>query len=92
MFGILFGFVFFPKALKSMIGKVSTNYISTNGFLLLMILQNIALKPGSEIRKMYTNVPFAITVKIYVFSVTNAAAVTKGEKPILQEVGPFFFE
>lgn len=41
---------------------------------------------------MYTKVPFAITVKIYMFNITNPAEVTKGARPMLQEIGPYFFE
>lgn len=51
-----------------------------------------SLKPGSEMRELFTEMPFAITVKIYMFNVTNPAEVTKGAKPILDEVGPFYFE
>lgn len=52
----------------------------------------IALKPGSDIREMYTTVPFAITFKVYLFNVTNPVEVTRGGKPQLQEVGPYIFE
>lgn len=54
--------------------------------------QSIALKPGSEMREMYTKVPFAITIKVYLFHVVNPVEVTAGAKPILKEIGPYIFE
>ncbi len=56
------------------------------------MFQKIALKPGSEIRSLYTKVPFPIDFKMYIFNITNADEVTKGAKPKLQEIGPYMFE
>ncbi|KAJ8687777.1 hypothetical protein QAD02_023571 [Eretmocerus hayati] len=52
----------------------------------------IALKPGSPTRDLWSKFPFFIEYKIYLFNVTNADDVSNGAKPILQEVGPYFFE
>lgn len=50
------------------------------------------MKPGSEIRKMFEKVPFAIDFKIYVFNYTNPEEVMRGGTPHVQEVGPYMFE
>lgn len=52
----------------------------------------MALKPGSEIRQMYVKVPFPLVFKMYIFNVTNHLEVTKGETPVVDEIGPFVFE
>lgn len=41
---------------------------------------------------MFEKVPFALDFKIYLFNVTNKDDVMTGAKPILQEIGPYFFE
>lgn len=55
-------------------------------------MQQVGLKPGSDIRALYTKVPFPVDFKIYLFNITNSEEVTKGAKPKLQEVGPYVFE
>lgn len=96
VFGILFGYAFFPSMLKKMVGKVNHQtrklYRKDVNCRLLCQLQNIGLKPGSEIREMYATVPFPLTVKIYLFNVKNPNEVTKGAAPLLEEVGPYVFE
>lgn len=43
-------------------------------------------------RDMFTEVPFPLDFKIYLFNVTNKEEVIVGGKPHLQEVGPYYFE
>lgn len=43
-------------------------------------------------REMWEALPFPMVFKIYVFNVTNSAEVSKGEKPIVDEVGPYVYE
>lgn len=57
-----------------------------------MIKKQLQLKEGKEIRDMWVKVPFAIEFKVYIFNVTNAKDVSNGDKPMLDEIGPFFFE
>lgn len=53
----------------------------------------MTLKPGNEIRDMWSNLPFSIDFKIYLFNVTNARDVEEnGDIPMLDEIGPFVFE
>lgn len=41
---------------------------------------------------MYVKVPFPLDFKIYIFNVTNYLEVSKGDSPVLDEVGPFVYE
>lgn len=43
-------------------------------------------------REMWTVVPFPVDFRIYLFNVTNANEIQGGAKPIVKEVGPFFYE
>ncbi|XP_050445095.1 sensory neuron membrane protein 1-like [Cataglyphis hispanica] len=56
------------------------------------IKKAIALKPGSEIREMWSNFPLPLDFKIYMFNITNPDEIVQGQKPIVQEVGPFFYD
>jgi hypothetical protein len=41
---------------------------------------------------MWSNFPDPVGFKVYLFNVTNAADIQKGEKPVLSEVGPYVYE
>ncbi|XP_011149856.2 sensory neuron membrane protein 1 isoform X2 [Harpegnathos saltator] len=56
------------------------------------IKKAIALKPGSEIRGMWTSFPLPLDFKVYLFNVTNADEIMQGGKPKLNEIGPFFYD
>ncbi|KAL2716851.1 sensory neuron membrane protein 1-like [Vespula squamosa] len=52
----------------------------------------IALKEGSEMREMWSKFPLPLDFKIYLFNVTNPKEIAEGGKPIVNEVGPFFYD
>jgi hypothetical protein len=54
--------------------------------------QQLALKPGSETRQIWTKIPDPLSYKIYIFNVTNPMDVQTGGVPVLTEVGPYFYE
>ncbi|XP_011159294.2 sensory neuron membrane protein 1 isoform X2 [Solenopsis invicta] len=62
------------------------------GLIRSQIKKAIALKPGSEIREMWSAFPLPLDFKIYLFNITNPNEIAEGKKPKLQEVGPFFYD
>lgn len=84
MFGIIFGFVAFPKMLRSIIKSVSWAdsvkcFESTEAnFLSFWLCKQANLVPGSPIRAVYEKPPFYLNFLIYVFNVTNKEEVISG--------------
>lgn len=56
------------------------------------MLQGKNLSPGSPGRKLWEKLPFPMIFKMHVFNVTNTEAVNRGETPMLDEIGPYYFE
>ncbi|KAG7305165.1 Sensory neuron membrane protein 2 [Plutella xylostella] len=56
------------------------------------IKKNIQLADGSLMFDKWKKLPMPLTFKVYVFNVTNPDAVDSGERPRLQEVGPFVYK
>lgn len=46
----------------------------------LSLLKELVLKPGTELRELWTKAPFPLTFKVYVFNITNPQEVTDGGK------------
>ncbi|XP_053979000.1 sensory neuron membrane protein 1-like isoform X1 [Hylaeus volcanicus] len=61
-------------------------------FLKSQIKKQVRLKDGSEMRELWSDFPYPFEFKMYLFNVTNPVEVTAGEKPILQQVGPFYYD
>ncbi|KAL1131950.1 hypothetical protein AAG570_011561 [Ranatra chinensis] len=61
-------------------------------FLNYKIAQNVALKKGGEMRKAWTKIPLAVEFRIYIFNVTNSEEVHRGAKPVVNEIGPYFYD
>ena len=47
---------------------------------------------GSETRGYWEKAPIPAEFKVYIFNVTNHLAVHNGDTPMLDEIGPFWFE
>lgn len=43
-------------------------------------------------RPMFENIPFPLTFKVYIFNITNPDDILNGNKPKLNEIGPYVFE
>ncbi|KAJ8687778.1 hypothetical protein QAD02_023572 [Eretmocerus hayati] len=56
------------------------------------IHKQVALKDGSPTRALWSKFPFFLEFRIWLFNVTNPDEIKAGAKPILREVGPYFFE
>lgn len=50
------------------------------------------ITPGTMTRKIFERIPFALNYKLYMFNITNKDEVLAGAKPIMQEIGPYYFE
>jgi len=57
-----------------------------------MILESLALSPGSARLGSWLVPPVQAYMTAYAFNLTNPDEVIMGEKPILQEVGPFVYK
>lgn len=83
----LLGFVIVPTLLRSQLKKVKSPG-KTKQFAKLIFsflnknfpTQNLVLKPGSELRELWSEAPFAVTFKVYVFNITNPDDVVQGRK------------
>jgi hypothetical protein len=56
------------------------------------LFQNLALKKGSDLRKLWSKIPDGIPFKVYMFNVTNPMDVQVGKKPIVTEIGTYLYE
>ena len=61
-------------------------------FLKSQIKKQVGLKPGSDMRELWSTFPLPLDFKIYIFNVSNPTEILAGAKPIVQEVGPFFYD
>ncbi|GBP91391.1 Sensory neuron membrane protein 1 [Eumeta japonica] len=56
------------------------------------IFQEMALTPKTDLRGMWTKIPFALDFKVYLFNYTNPEEIQKGALPVVEEIGPYYFE
>lgn len=43
-------------------------------------------------REMWSKIPFPLDFKVYLFNVTNPVGIQNGDKPMVNEIGPYFYE
>ncbi|XP_055302266.1 sensory neuron membrane protein 1-like [Sitodiplosis mosellana] len=56
------------------------------------IEKNVNLRKNCIERGIYETLPFPLTLKFYIFDILNKDEVHNGSKPILKEIGPFYFD
>ena len=71
------------------------------GLLLLLSLSSLVrmglksqmqLKEGNTITNNWMDVPLAIAIKVHVFSIQNVKQFVSGAKPVLRELGPYYWK
>lgn len=54
--------------------------------------QNVVLSENSEQFERFVNIPQPLTMKIYIFNVTNVDAIQNGAIPQVEEIGPYIYK
>ena len=57
-----------------------------------LIMSEIPLLPGSKVTKAWIDPPVRPLLRLYFFNTTNPAGFLRGQKPRLEEVGPYVYE
>ncbi|XP_043284448.1 sensory neuron membrane protein 1 isoform X2 [Venturia canescens] len=52
----------------------------------------VKLKKGAEMRDVWSKLPIPLDFKVYLFNVTNPDEIKQGAKPIVHEIGPYFYD
>ncbi|XP_040822664.1 lysosome membrane protein 2 isoform X1 [Ochotona curzoniae] len=55
------------------------------------IQKNMVLRNGSEVLDSWEKPPLPVYTQFYFFNVTNPEEILRGEKPLLEEVGPYTY-
>ena len=55
-------------------------------------MAEIPLVPDSKVTKAWMDPPVRPLLRLYFFNTTNPAGFLRGQKPRLQEVGPYVYE
>lgn len=98
--GLIWSLFLFPTIVVAIMKNVRFPYERTNAnceqyisnVSTYFVFQQLRLKPGYFVRKMYETVPFPLVFKIHIFDIQNKDGILKGEKPIFKEVGPYTFQ
>ncbi|KAG6447788.1 hypothetical protein O3G_MSEX005186 [Manduca sexta] len=56
------------------------------------IQKSIQLENSSMMYDKWVKLPIPLIFKVYFFNVTNAEGINEGERPILQEIGPYVYK
>ncbi|XP_046745518.1 sensory neuron membrane protein 1-like [Diprion similis] len=66
-------------------------WVSFPPFLRSQLRKQVALVHGTEMREFWEKLPFHYVFKVYLFNITNAEGIENGEKPHVQQIGPYVF-
>ena len=80
----------FNHCLLIIIGNLRIKYLISN-FFFLFFFQELPLRQGSQIAKVWAKPPITPYLKLYFFNVTNHEEFLNGSKPVLEEIGPFTY-
>jgi len=84
---------FFSCLLGAVLLLLGVVFLATGQMLLMkVVLSTMPLKPGTDRYQSWLSPPVQPHLTGYAFNVTNPEEVMNGEKPILQEVGPFVYK
>ncbi|XP_041981607.1 sensory neuron membrane protein 1-like [Aricia agestis] len=74
------------------VGNLIVCWVIVPAIIKSQIKKQMALSKKTDVRQMWEVIPFALDFKIYFFNYTNVDDIQKGAKPIVKEVGPYYFE
>ncbi|XP_050507509.1 sensory neuron membrane protein 1-like isoform X1 [Diabrotica virgifera virgifera] len=74
------------------VGTILVGFVSFQTLVNFVVKDQTALRKRNEIRGIYLKIPFPLNFKIYFFNVTNPMEVHNGATPILQQVGPYYYD
>lgn len=46
---------------------------------------------GTDVEDIWENIPVELQMKVYLFNITNPENFTTGDRPKLQEIGPYVY-
>ncbi|XP_031629088.1 sensory neuron membrane protein 1-like, partial [Contarinia nasturtii] len=67
-------------------------YFLFDRILVKIIKLNLNLRENCIERRIYENIPFSLSFKVYIFHVLNKDEVHNGAKPHFKEIGPYIFD
>ncbi|KPI91086.1 Sensory neuron membrane protein 1 [Papilio xuthus] len=56
------------------------------------VQKNVQIENSSKMFEKWRKLPMPLTFKVYVFNISNPEEVSEGEKPRLQEIGPYVYK
>lgn len=58
----------------------------------MYFFQNVQIDKSSKMFEKWQKLPMPLTFKVYIFNISNPEEVFVGEKPRLQEIGPYVYK
>ncbi|XP_014250923.1 sensory neuron membrane protein 1-like [Cimex lectularius] len=74
------------------LGGIGFGWVALPYIISFAVQQIVHLEEGSDIRKIWNNIPQAFDFKIWVFNITNPDEVQKGGIPVVAEIGPYYYK